>query len=61
MEKKGKIVAVAEIIDNGPLKITGQLNLRDVKKDFSKSLNEVYLCRCGRSGCKPYCDESHKK
>lgn len=52
--------AVVEVIDGGPLKITGQILLKDQKKDISDNFFEVYLCRCGRSCNKPYCDASHK-
>jgi CDGSH-type Zn-finger protein len=51
--------AIVEVIDGGPLKITGQIILRDLKKDITDSPIEVYLCRCGRSRDMPYCDESH--
>jgi len=53
--------AIVEVIDGGPLKITGKILLRDLKKDFTENISEVYLCRCGRSGCKPYCDGTHKR
>jgi CDGSH iron-sulfur domain-containing protein 3 len=56
-----KSQAIIEVIDNGPIKITGNILLRDSKRDLMESPEEVYLCRCGRSKNKPYCDESHKK
>jgi CDGSH-type Zn-finger protein len=52
--------AMVEIIDHGPLRITGNILLRDPKKEISDNPVEVYLCRCGRSCNKPYCDGSHK-
>jgi len=52
--------AIVEVIDNGPVKITGQIVLRDLKKDITVTLTEVNLCRCGRSCNKPYCDDSHR-
>jgi CDGSH-type Zn-finger protein len=63
MEEKKQIKSQAtiEVIDNGPVKITGNILLRDSKRDILESPKEVYLCRCGKSGNKPYCDESHKK
>jgi CDGSH-type Zn-finger protein len=61
-EKKDfKSQATIEVQDNGPIKITGNILLRDAKRDIMESPEEVYLCRCGRSQNKPYCDESHKK
>lgn len=56
-----KSQAIIEVIDNGPIKITGNILLRDSKRDLMESPEEVYLCRCGRSQNKPYCDESHNK
>jgi CDGSH-type Zn-finger protein len=53
--------ALVEVIDFGPLKITGNFLLKDVKRDKEESPGEVFLCRCGKSANKPYCDESHKK
>ncbi|MFN8239275.1 MAG: CDGSH iron-sulfur domain-containing protein [Bacteroidales bacterium] len=59
--KDYKPQAVIEVIDNGPIRITGNIILTDSKKDIMESPLEVFLCRCGRSGNKPYCDGSHKK
>jgi CDGSH-type Zn-finger protein len=53
--------AIVEIIEGGPLKIKGQIILKDLKKDIQEKREEVYLCRCGNSGNKPYCDSSHRK
>jgi len=52
---------IVEVVDGGPLKITGQFILKDLKKNIFESPSEVYLCRCGRSGSKPFCDRSHHK
>jgi CDGSH iron-sulfur domain-containing protein 3 len=60
-KKEFKSQAIIEIIDNGPIKITGNILIRDSKRDITDKPEEVYLCRCGRSQNKPYCDESHKK
>lgn len=59
--KGDKTKAIVEVIDFGPLKITGKFLLKDLKRDTEDSSGEVWLCRCGKSGNKPYCDESHKK
>ena len=60
-DNQKKASAVVEVIDGGPLKITGHIVLRDLKKDITETPAEVLLCRCGHSGNKPYCDDSHKK
>ncbi len=63
MEKKEehKPQAIIEVIDFGPLKITGNFYIKDLKRGTDESPKEVLLCRCGKSGNKPYCDDSHKK
>lgn len=51
-----------EMIDGGPIKITGNIILEDLKRDIIiKGDQAIYLCTCGRSGNMPYCDESHLK
>ena len=50
-----------EIIEFGPLKITGNFILKDLKRNIEDSPTEVLLCRCGKSMNKPFCDDSHKK
>lgn len=46
--------------ENGPLRLSGPIEL------WSSDANSTYrgtsgaLCRCGRSARKPYCDGSHK-
>ena len=60
-KKENKTQAVIEVLDSGPLKITGNFKLKDMKRGTEISPGEVLLCLCGRSGKKPYCDDSHKK
>jgi CDGSH iron-sulfur domain-containing protein 3 len=63
MEEKKEIKsqAIIEVVDFGPLKITGNFRIKDLRRDREESLSEILLCRCGRSNNKPYCDDSHKK
>ncbi len=53
--------AIVEVIESGPLKITGNIILKDMQRDKEDSSQEIFLCRCGRSDSKPYCDGSHKR
>jgi len=53
--------AEVEVTENGPVIIRGNFMLRDLKRDIMKTPQEVSLCRCGRSGNKPWCDGSHEK
>jgi CDGSH iron-sulfur domain-containing protein 3 len=59
--KKDKTEATIELLDFGPIKISGNFVLKDLKRDIEETPGEVLLCRCGKSGNKPYCDDSHKK
>ena len=59
--KENKSQSVIEVIDFGPLKITGNFLIKDLQRNQEDSSSEVKLCRCGKSENKPYCDESHKK
>jgi CDGSH-type Zn-finger protein len=46
---------------NGPIKVIGTFTITGANGDKleSKNTNEVYLCACGRSKNKPFCDGSH--
>jgi CDGSH-type Zn-finger protein len=46
---------------NGPLKVEGTVTI--VKTDGTTEVKEQqsFLCRCGHSANKPYCDGSHRK
>ena len=52
-----KITALA----NGPLMVEGAIHV--TKSDGTTEIkeNKTFLCRCGHSANKPYCDGSHKK
>lgn len=54
-----KSQAIIEVLDSGPLKITGKFLIKDLQRNKEESPTEVLLCICGKSGKKPYCDESH--
>jgi CDGSH iron-sulfur domain-containing protein 3 len=60
-KKELKSQAFVEVTDSGPLKITGNFIVKDIKRDKEELVKEVWLCRCGKSGNKPYCDNSHVK
>jgi CDGSH-type Zn-finger protein len=46
---------------NGPLQVSGDFKI--VKADGTEIAHQgdtAYLCRCGHSSKKPFCDGSHK-
>jgi CDGSH-type Zn-finger protein/uncharacterized Fe-S cluster protein YjdI len=46
---------------DGPLKVSGPLELVSGTGRTLNRKTEAYLCRCGASANKPYCDGSHKR
>ena len=51
--------ATITIEKNGPLRITGRIELQDAKWGQGASQEHYTLCRCGASKNKPFCDGSH--
>jgi CDGSH-type Zn-finger protein len=49
-------------IPDGPLMVQGDCQVLDAQGTPLPSKGEnTYLCRCGASANKPYCDGSHKR
>ena len=57
------MATVANVPKNGPIKVEGGVQLHDSSgKAFNLPADKpVFLCRCGHSGNKPFCDGSHAK
>jgi len=47
-------------IANGPLRVVGSLEVVSGTGRTCNKVTETFLCRCGQSKNKPYCDGSHK-
>lgn len=45
---------------NGPLKCSGALKISDAN-GRTREIRDVFLCRCGGSATKPFCDGTHAK
>ena len=45
---------------NGPLRVVGNLEVVSGTGRTCNKLTQAFLCRCGHSQNKPYCDGSHK-
>jgi len=50
-----------ETLENGPLQLRGTLRVMDATGTVAGATTRATLCRCGRSGTKPFCDGSHAK
>ncbi|HDS07590.1 MAG TPA: CDGSH iron-sulfur domain-containing protein [Bacteroides sp.] len=44
----------------GPLEVTGKFRILDARGEEIEKEGPVYLCRCGGSRNKPFCDDTHK-
>jgi len=53
--------ATFRIIENGPLEIKGNFTIVNHKGEDITLVTPAYLCRCGNSSNKPFCDGSHRK
>lgn len=49
-------------LKNGPLEVSGPVEVTD-SAGARRPVDEdpIYLCRCGHSANKPFCDGSHKR
>lgn len=52
---------VIEPVPNGPLHLSGPVELVSGTGRTINRTTETWLCRCGHSANKPYCDGTHKK
>jgi CDGSH-type Zn-finger protein len=50
-----------KVFENGPIQVTGNFEIYDVNGEKISAEGDVYLCRCGHSSSKPFCDGSHRK
>ncbi len=59
LEARDGPLAVDPQVD-GPLKLTGNLEIVSGTGATIDRVQKAFLCRCGQSKSKPYCDGSHK-
>jgi CDGSH-type Zn-finger protein len=56
--RNGVVDVVPQV--NGPLKVDGALELVSGTGRTCGKAMQTFLCRCGHSANKPYCDGSHR-
>ena len=47
------------LIENGPILVKGNIELKNGKGEVLPTEESVALCRCGGSKNKPFCDGTH--
>ena len=54
---------IIRALKNGPYEVSGSVKVLDHQgKEFPEGqLDPVFLCRCGQSKNKPFCDGSHEE
>ncbi len=46
---------------NGPYEVTGSVRIVEPDGTVIRETTKAFLCRCGHSARKPFCDGSHKR
>jgi len=49
------------LMPDGPLMVEGNLSVCKMSGENIKDGEKLFLCRCGQSSNKPFCDGAHKK
>jgi CDGSH iron-sulfur domain-containing protein 3 len=53
-------VTITPSVD-GPLEVNGLVTINDEHGNLIETTERTWLCRCGYSQNKPFCDGSHRK
>lgn len=53
-------VTITPSVD-GPLEVNGLVTINDEQGNLIETTERTWLCRCGYSQNKPFCDGSHRK
>lgn len=60
-EKPTETTVTIQPTENGSLAVTGLENFRNSRGEALPTKAKIFLCRCGGSSNKPFCDGSHKR
>jgi len=61
MEDNSKSKTEFRVMKNGPLKVSGNFVLKCSNGKTIETKELAFLCRCGGSANKPFCDGSHRR
>ena len=50
-----------EVVPNGPIRVSGNVDITHSDGRIEKREGLTALCRCGQSSNKPFCDGTHKR
>lgn len=54
-------MAEVKLNKDGPYHLKGEVEIKDAEGNLVEAGEEFWLCRCGQSSTKPFCDGTHKK
>jgi CDGSH-type Zn-finger protein len=52
---------IFKVFEGGPLEVSGRFRLVNSQGRIIETEETIFLCRCGGSGNKPFCDDSHQR
>ncbi len=57
------MAVTVKALQDGPLQVKGECEVQDAQGNVipGKGGDAIFLCRCGQSGNKPFCDGAHKR
>ncbi len=58
---KIKTMADLSLVKDGPIQVKGGFELKGPDGNPIDCKEQIFLCRCGATGNKPFCDGSHTK
>ena len=61
MENKSNKPTEFKVLKKGPLQVSGNFVLKHSGGMIVDTGDVVFLCRCGGSAKKPFCDGSHRR
>lgn len=47
--------------ENGPYEVSGEVTITAPDGTVIRETAKAYLCRCGQSATKPFCDGTHRR
>jgi len=50
---------IFKVVENGPLEVSGNFRVVNSSGKIIENEGVIYLCRCGGSSNKPFCDDTH--
>lgn len=56
------MAVTVKVLQDGPLQVKGECEMLDAQGNLIPGKGgDIFLCRCGQSANKPFCDGTHKR